>query len=66
MCCPYCGQGRIVKAIIKSSGEVIHICDECDMVWTSCEKITNNTSLIFSLYAAAHNLKPLWTELELL
>lgn len=66
MCCPYCDQGEIVKAIIKKSNKMIYICDECDTVWTSREKISDTTGLSFYLYANAHNLKPLWTELELL
>lgn len=65
MYCPYCNQGEIVKAIIKSTNEVICICDECDTVWTSHEKISDKTGMNFSLYANAHNLEQLWTELEL-
>ena len=63
---PYCEQGKIKKAIIKSSGEMIFICEECDTVWASHEKISDTTGLVFSLYADAHNIKPLWSELELL
>lgn len=65
MYCPYCNQGKIVKAIIKSTGEIICICDECDTVWTSHERISDTTGMTFSFYANAHNFKPLWTELEL-
>ena len=66
MCCPYCYQGKIVKAVVKNSGEMIFICEECDTVWTSHEKISDATGLVFSLYADMHNMKPLWSELELL
>lgn len=66
MCCPYCDQGNIIKAVIKGSGEQIYICSECDTVWTAQEIISDHTGLTFSLYAAAHGLKPLWSELELL
>lgn len=66
MCCLYCGQGVIVKAIVKKSGEIIYICNECDTVWTSHERISDTTGLGFDAYADAHNLEALWTELELL
>ncbi len=64
MTCPYCGQGEIKKAIVKGTKEEIHICDECDTVWTSCERISDATGVIFEIYANAHNLKPYWTELD--
>lgn len=66
MNCPYCDQGEIVVAIVKSTNEKISICDECDTVWTALEKISDTTGVIFEIYANAHDLKPLWTELELL
>ena len=66
MYCPYCEQGKIVKAIVKSSGELIFICEECDTVWASHEKISSHTGLVFSLYADVHNLESLWSELEVL
>ncbi len=47
MYCPYCEQGKIVKAIVKSSGELIFICEECDTVWASHEKISSHTGLFF-------------------
>ena len=66
MYCPYCEQGKIVKAIVKSSGELIFICEECDTVWASHEKISFHTGLVFSLYADVHNMESLWSELEVL
>lgn len=65
MYCPYCNQGKIYKAIIKSTNEIIFICDECDTVWTSNEKISDTTGIIFSLYANVCNFEPIWSELEL-
>ena len=66
MSCPYCDQGEILKALIKSSGEVIYICDECDTMWRSHDRISDTTGLAFHLFADVYNLKPLWSELELL
>ena len=33
MICPYCEQGRVIKAKIKKNGRIINICEECDTVW---------------------------------
>lgn len=36
--CPYCdGQGEVLNAVIKKTGEKIKICDECDTIWVEDE-----------------------------
>ena len=66
MICPYCNQGKIEKAKLKTNNIIIFICEECDTVWRDNEKISNNTGEGFDFFAEKLNINPVWDELELL
>lgn len=66
MCCPYCNQGRIMKVFVKKTMEIIHICEECDTVWTANKIVSALSGISFDLYAKERELSPLWSELEIL
>ena len=66
MICPYCKQGEITKAKLKTNNSIIFICEECDTVWKEDEKISNITGKGFEFFAEEQKIKPVWAELELL
>ena len=72
--CPYCEQGRIIKARLKadisgcSDSQIIRYCEECDTVWREDEPVSDRTGS--SLYLMAEKLsvseKTLWDQMEIL
>jgi len=63
MWCPRCNQGEVVEARIIASGEIIHICQECDAVWPDTAEIRGDNFKDFSTYVKPLGLKGLWSEL---
>ena len=72
--CPYCGQGRVLKAELKtdiskySGSQIIRYCDECDTVWKEDEPVSENTGSSFSLIAEMLSIpeKLLWEGMKIL
>lgn len=61
--CPFCEQGCIYKAVIKVTGDIIYICDECDSIWkTSDISVENGDS--FYVIMSKLGRKDLWSELS--
>ena len=58
--CPHCGQGPVHRAVVRKTGEVICLCEECDAVWTN----PGETGL--TAFLEARGLTPSWEELDLL
>ena len=63
MKCPYCDEGEIRVAIIKSSGKRISICEECDTAWE--DEIDNQRGANFDTYMKAEGIRGSWEELEI-
>ncbi len=62
--CPLCGSGPVRRAVVKGTGEVISVCEECDTVWKQAGEGTLVTDLTVCLEEL--DIPPLWEELELL
>jgi len=60
-CCD--GQGDVVAARIKRTGEIIYLCDECDTLWHSIEDIQVSPGTNFTNYVKQFGLKGLWSEI---
>lgn len=63
MVCPYCEQGKIIKAKIKRNNKEIHICEECDTVWDG--EINLMTGKSFDNFMKNLGCEPDWSELEI-
>ena len=62
--CPFCiGNGLIYKAVIKVTGDIIYICDECDTGWKTTD-ITEENCFNFREIMSALGRKDLWSELS--
>jgi hypothetical protein len=65
--CPRCdGQGIVHTARIIATGEIVHLCDECDAIWPNGVEVRLNTFLDFQTYVEQFGLKGLWSEIEIL
>lgn len=63
--CPYCGEyGRVLPARIKSTGEHIGICEECDTIWAEGEPIIDGSGQGSAAFAESRGV--LWGDLEYL
>lgn len=61
--CPLCeGNGLIYKATIKVTGNVIYICDECDLTWKTADIFIDNC-YTFEEIMSDLGKKALWSEL---
>lgn len=67
MICPYCnGQGDVLKARIRTTNEMIKICDECDTIWEEHEPVSNKTGKGSELFIKNRNFSAdLWKNLEI-
>ncbi len=64
MQCPRCGQGEVVRAKITATGEVVHICQECDALWPDGVRIESDNFIDFSTFVRPKGLQGLWSELH--
>lgn len=55
--CPYCGQATPGKARVKSTNEMISICEECDTIWMEDETISDHTGQRFDLFAKRRGIE---------
>lgn len=37
--CPRCGQGWVVRALVKKTNQSIYLCQECDATWATSNAI---------------------------
>ena len=51
---------------ISSTGENVHLCDECDALWPSGVAVTAESFVDFSTYVKPLGLRGLWNEVEIL
>jgi hypothetical protein len=65
MWCPRCDQGEIVKAKITATGEIVHVCQECDALWLDGIKIKGDNFKDFSAFVKPKGLQGLWSELQM-
>lgn len=65
MLCPRCEQGDVIRGIIRSTNEMIYVCQECEASWSKAEDVGTETFFDFGTYMVGLGLNPLWTELEL-
>lgn len=64
VCCPWCeGNGLIYKAVIKVTGDIIYICDECDLIWKTPD-ISLENCYTFGEIMSGLGRKDLWSELS--
>jgi uncharacterized protein (DUF983 family) len=62
--CPYCEQGDIAQAFLKSQPEIIFsYCGECDTVWLYPVIISNTTGMIFEEFMKSMRKTPDWQEI---
>lgn len=64
MICPRCNQDQVIKAVIKATGEIVHICPECDALWPYGSEIRASNFTDFSIYVKPKGLNGLWSELQ--
>ena len=67
MPCPRCDQqGTVHKVRIIETGEVVHVCDECDALRPSGVEVGRTGFHDFSSYVAPFGLQGIWQEVALL
>lgn len=67
MLCPRCDQQGTVHTVrINTTGEIVHLCDECDALWPSGVGVTATGFLDFSTYVARFGLRGVWQEVTIL
>ncbi len=67
MLCPRCDeQGRVLKVRISASGEVAHLCEECDALWPDGVAVTKADFVDFSTYVKPLGLRGVWNEVVVL
>ncbi len=64
MLCPRCQQGEIVEARVRATGTSLFICQECEATWFSLDQIGIKKFVDFGAYLEAHDLPPLWSEVD--
>lgn len=52
--CPYCGQDYIHEISIEWFPQNLHMCPECDTVWTQNEEIKCGTGKTYTVFAKEH------------
>jgi len=64
--CRLCdGQGEVIRAKVIKTGQVIFICDECDVLCDHFHDVGSERCEGFEAFARRHGIQPLWTELEI-
>ncbi|SFJ33561.1 hypothetical protein SAMN05421753_11899 [Planctomicrobium piriforme] len=67
MQCPRCdGQGIVEKLRVRSTGEILYVCDECEATWLETEKISIDSFRDFTTYMRSIGLKGLLPEIEII
>ncbi len=67
MICPRCDeQGVVLKAEVRTTGEILHVCDECEATWFNIEAIGRDAFVDFSIYMEEIGLPPLWSSIYVL
>jgi len=64
MWCPRCDQGDIAKAVIRKTGQIIFVCQECEATWFSSEDIKVTRFVDFGTYMKSIGLSSHWGELD--
>lgn len=64
MWCPSCDQGNVVEALIKHTGEVIFVCEECEAMWHRRVDISEKGFEDLGNYLISLGLQPLRDELS--
>lgn len=63
--CRLCEQGVVNKVSIKKTNEIVYLCIECEALWLTKE-ISSINVLNFDTFMEKRNLKPVWSEVEIL
>lgn len=63
MTCPLCDQGEIRLVQVKSTGEILQVCDECDATWLQSEYPNTQSPRAFGTLLQSQGLKGLWSEI---
>ncbi|WP_310602521.1 hypothetical protein [Anaerosporobacter sp.] len=59
--CPLCEHGLISKIKVKSTNEIIYICNECEALWNNIN-ICEDEVLNFDSFMKSRKLQLLWDE----
>jgi transcription elongation factor Elf1 len=62
--CPRCNQGWVSDARIKTSGEVIRVCDECEAAWPNGVSVAFDSFTDMSTSLKSKGLLGEWIELD--
>ncbi len=63
MWCPRCDQGEVMKARIEKTGEIVHICEECEALWPSDVDVDAAGFVDFKTYVTKFGLEGTWSEI---
>jgi hypothetical protein len=67
MLCPRCDQqGDVPRVRIIATGEVAHLCDECDAFWPTGIEVGSEGYFDFSSYVKPLGLRGVWNEVTVL
>ncbi len=63
MWCPRCDQGDVNKVRVNKTGEIVHVCEECEALWPSGIDVASTGFIDFKTYVTPLGLEGLWSEL---
>ncbi|WP_325985872.1 hypothetical protein VP719_13795 [Pseudomonas protegens] len=66
MLCPECEQGEVTEVQVRATQEILHLCQECELLWLSAEVIGTEPFNSFTSYMEELGLAPLWSSLYVL
>lgn len=66
MLCPECEQGVVTKVQVRATKEILHVCQECELLWLSAEDIGTAPFNSFTSYMEELGLSALWSSLYVL
>lgn len=64
MWCPRCDQGKVWRVQIIKTGEVVHVCEECEALWPGQAEVSATGFIDFKTYVTPDGLKGAWSELK--
>jgi hypothetical protein len=66
MLCPSCKQGTVAQVRINATGEIVHLCAECEELWPSGMAISESGFISFVSYMSRLGLQGRWSEVIIL
>lgn len=62
--CPRCNQGWVLTARIRATGQIVHVCEECEALWPQSRPVEASNFEDMATHVRSFGLKGEWTELE--